>query len=58
MSEILARGKAYETGGRTISNNRRNVKAVLLTPYRVTRDNLDELLINSGYLSRTAVYRK
>ena len=58
MSETLARGKPWETGGRTISNNRRNVRAVLLAPYRVTKENLDELLINSGYLNRSAVYRQ
>lgn len=58
MAEVLAHGKPYETGGRTINNNKRAVKAVLLTPYRVTRENLDELLINSGYLSHAAVYRK
>jgi D-xylose transport system substrate-binding protein len=58
MAEVLARGKAWDTGGRTISNGKRNVRAVLLTPYRVTKENLDELLINSGYLSRSAVYRQ
>jgi D-xylose transport system substrate-binding protein len=58
MAEVLGRGKLYETGGRTISNNKRQVKAVLLTPALVTRDNLDERLIKSGYLSRAAVYRK
>lgn len=58
MAEVIARGKVYETGGRTISNNKRAVRAVLLTPLVVTRDNLDERLIKSGYLSRAAVYRK
>jgi D-xylose transport system substrate-binding protein len=58
MAEVLARGKPYETGGRTISNNKRPVRAVLLTPLLVTKDNLDETLIKSGYLSRAAVYRK
>ncbi len=58
MAEVLGRGKAYETGGRTISNNRRQVRAVLLAPDLVTKDNLDEKLIKSGYLSRAAVYRR
>jgi D-xylose transport system substrate-binding protein len=58
IAESLARGKAYETGGRTISNNKRPVKAVLLAPLIVTKENLDERLIKSGYLSRAAVYRK
>jgi D-xylose transport system substrate-binding protein len=58
MAEVLARGKAWDTGGRTISNNRRQVRAVLLTPALVTRDNLEDRLVKSGYLSRAAVYRK
>ncbi|HET6436511.1 MAG TPA: substrate-binding domain-containing protein [Anaeromyxobacter sp.] len=58
MAETLARGKPYDTGGRTISNNRRQVRAVLLTPYAVTRENLDERLIRSGYLTHEAVYRR
>lgn len=58
MAEVLGRGKAFETGGRTISNNKRAVRAVLLAPALVTKDNLDEKLIKSGYLSRAAVYRK
>lgn len=58
MAELLARGKAVETGGRTVNNNKRQVKSVLLTPYLVTRENLDERLIQSGYLNKAAVYRK
>jgi len=58
IAEAVGRGRAYETGGRTISNNKRAVKAVLLAPALVTKDNLDERLIKSGYLSRAAVYRK
>ncbi len=58
IAEVIGRGRAYDTGGRTISNNRRAVKAVLLAPALVTKENLDELLIKSGYLSRAAVYRK
>jgi D-xylose transport system substrate-binding protein len=58
MAEVLARGKAWDTGGRTIGNNRRQVKAVLLTPGLVTRDNLEDRLVKTGYLNRAAVYRK
>jgi D-xylose transport system substrate-binding protein len=58
MAEVLGRGKVYDTAGRTISNNKRAVRAVLLTPALVTRDNLDEKLVKSGYLTRAAVYRK
>ena len=41
-----------------MNNNKRQVKSVLLTPYLVTRENLDERLIQSGYLNKAAVYRK
>jgi D-xylose transport system substrate-binding protein len=58
MAEVIGRGKSYATGGRTISNSKRAVRAVLLPPALVTRENLDEKLIRSGYLSREAVYRK
>jgi D-xylose transport system substrate-binding protein len=58
MADALVRGKAIETNGRTVSNNKRPVRSVLLTPYLVTRENLDKVLIDSGYLNRAAVYRK
>jgi D-xylose transport system substrate-binding protein len=58
MAEVLGRGKPYDSGGRTVSNNKRQVKAVLLSPSLVTRENLDEKLVKSGYLSHAAVYRK
>lgn len=34
-----------------------NVSSILLTPVLVTRENLDEVLINSGYLKQNEVYR-
>jgi len=58
MAVDLAHGRAIDTHGRTIFNNKRQVPAVLLAPYVVTKQNLDELLIQSGYLNREAVYRK
>ena len=50
MAADLVRGKPIETQGKTIFNNRRQVPSVLLTPYLVTKENLDELLVGSGYL--------
>jgi D-xylose transport system substrate-binding protein len=58
MADALVRGRPIETNGRTTSNNKRPVKSVLLTPYLVTRENLDQMLVGSGYLNKAAVYRK
>jgi D-xylose transport system substrate-binding protein len=57
MAELLARGKPVATG-QTVSNNKRQVKAVLLTPYLIDKENLDQRLVQTGYLNRAAVYRK
>lgn len=58
MARDLANGKPIETHGRVVNNGRRDVPSVLLTPVVVTRDNLQEVLIDSGYLRKEAVYRK
>ena len=58
MAAALAEGKAVDTGGRVVNNNKKDVPSVLLTPYIVTKDNLDKLLIDSGYLKKGQVYRK
>jgi D-xylose transport system substrate-binding protein len=58
MALDLANGKAIDTGGRVVNNGKRDVPSVLLTPVVVTRDNLEEVLIKSGYLRKEAVYRK
>ena len=54
----LANGKPVDTQGRVVNNGKRDVPSVLLTPYIVTKDNLEERLISSGYLSRDKVYKK
>jgi D-xylose transport system substrate-binding protein len=58
MAAALAEGKSVDTGGRVVNNNKKDVPSVLLTPYIVTKDNLDKLLIDSGYLKKGQVYRK
>jgi D-xylose transport system substrate-binding protein len=58
MALDLATGKAIETHGRVVNNGRRDVPSVLLTPVVVTRENLEEVLVTSGYLTKKAVYRK
>jgi D-xylose transport system substrate-binding protein len=57
MAYDLITGKAVETQGRTVSNNKRQIPSVLLSPTVVTKENLDAALINSKYLNREAVYR-
>lgn len=50
MALKLGNGETIETSS-TVSNGTKDVPAVLLTPYVVTQDNLQELLIDSGYIS-------
>src|SRR3990172_505171 len=58
MADDLANGKPIETGGKTVNNNKKDVPSVLLEPIIVTKDNLDDVLIKSGYLKKGQVYRK
>ncbi len=53
----LLDGAPVQTGGATIHNGRRQVPAVLLEPQAVSRENIDAVLIDSGYLDRKAVYQ-
>ncbi len=57
MAVTLAEGKRVENGGQTIFNGKRHVPSVLMQPQVVTRENLDAVLIDSGYMSRKAVYQ-
>ena len=57
MALALAQGKRIDTGGQSVSNNRHAIPSVLLTPVVVTRDNLDAVLVASGYLRREQVHR-
>jgi D-xylose transport system substrate-binding protein len=58
MAIDLAAGKSIDTKGRLVNNNKRDVPSVLLTPVIVTKDNLDDVLVKSGYLKKEQVYRK
>jgi D-xylose transport system substrate-binding protein len=58
MAAELASGKPVDTMGRVVNNGKKDVPSVLLTPFIVTKENLDERLIKSGYLSHDKVYRK
>jgi D-xylose transport system substrate-binding protein len=58
MALDLANGKAIDTQGKVVNNNKKDVPSVLLTPYIVTKENLDDVLIKSGYLKKAQVYKK
>jgi D-xylose transport system substrate-binding protein len=58
MAVDLANGKPIDTQGKTVNNGKKDVPSVLLTPFIVTKDNLDKMLIDSGYLPREKVYKK
>jgi D-xylose transport system substrate-binding protein len=58
MAVDLANGKPVDTQGRVVNNGKRDVPSVLLTPFIVTKENLDERLIASGYLTKDKVYKK
>jgi D-xylose transport system substrate-binding protein len=58
MAIDIAAGKTIDTGGKVVNNNKKDVPSVLLTPHIVTKENLDQLLIKSGYLKKEQVYRK
>jgi len=58
MALDLASGKPIDTQGKVVFNNKKDVPSVLLTPYIVTKANLDDMLIKTGYLKKEQVYRK
>ena len=58
MAADLAEGKPVDTQGKTVFNNKKPVPSVLLTPVIVTRENLEDVLVTSGYLKREQVFRK
>ena len=58
MAVALANGQPIDTQGRTVNNGKKDVPSVLLTPFVVSRENLDKLLVESGYLPKEKVYRK
>ena len=45
------------TEGQTVNNNAIDVPSVLLTPIAVDKDNIDKVLIESGYLNKEEVYK-
>lgn len=54
----MAKGESIdaEIQGKSVYNDRKDVPSVLLDPVAVDRDNIDAILIDSGYLKREDVY--
>lgn len=53
----LANGKTGKELANNVTNNETvDVPSLLLAAYEVTKDNLDKILIESGYMSKDAVY--
>ena len=53
----LAKGEKFDTNG-TVNNGKIDVLSILLTPIVVDKANIDEVLIESGYLTKEDVYKK
>lgn len=53
----LAKGEPLETNGK-VNNSKIDVPSVLLAPVVVDKDNIDKVLIDSGYLKKDDVYKK
>ncbi len=53
----LAKGENLDANN-TVNNNSLDVPSILLTPFVVDKENIDKLLIESGYLKKEDVYKK
>lgn len=55
LAVAMAKGETVAANS-TVDNGKIAVPSVLLVPVAVTKDNLDDVLVKSGYLSSNAVY--
>lgn len=53
----MVNGKKVDTKGQKVNNGKMDVPSLLLTPYMVDKDNIDKVLIESGYLKKADVYK-
>lgn len=53
----MANGKKLATNGK-VNNGKINVPSILLTPVVVDKANIDKVLVKSGYMKKTDVYKK
>ncbi|MCG8569905.1 MAG: substrate-binding domain-containing protein [Spirochaetes bacterium] len=54
---LMAKNDFPNTEGKTVNNNKTDVKSLLLTPFMVDKDNIDKVLIDSGYMQKSQVYK-
>lgn len=52
----LANGEELEKADQVVNNDSVDVPSILLTPFAVDVDNIDEMLIDSGYLTKEDIY--
>lgn len=55
--QMAAGEKSIEGADQVVNNNQMDVPSLLLTPITVTKDNIDEVLVDSGYLKKDDVYK-
>lgn len=53
----IVNGSFPETKGKTVNNGKFDVKSLLLTPIEVNKENINKMLIESGYLKKEDVYK-
>lgn len=53
----MAKGEELTEANQTVNNNKIDVPSILLTPIAVDKNNLEEVLINSGYLKKEDVFK-
>ncbi|MGC8769834.1 MAG: sugar ABC transporter substrate-binding protein [Brevinematia bacterium] len=53
----MAKGETLTEANQTVNNNKIDVPSILLTPIAVDKNNLEEVLINSGYLKKEDVFK-
>ena len=53
----LAKGEKLDNATQVVNNGVFDVPSILLTPYAVDKDNIDKMLIDSGYLKKEDVYK-
>ncbi len=53
----MAKGEELTEANQTVNNNKIDVPSILLTPIAVDKENLEEVLIKSGYLKKEDVFK-
>ncbi len=53
----LAKGETVQNADQTINNGTTDVPSILLTPFQVDKDNLDDVVIKDGFHTREKVYQ-